>query len=335
MYTEERGGNEQQRSPPNEAAAPAEFTGTCGSTGNSLQTTLVMLAWLGVPPSIVVIVFASFIFLSFINAIMVIGLLFLLICIPIDQNSKWGIRIARCICMQASGYFPMHLYVEDIRAFDPNRAYIFGYEPHSVWPVGIVMLCALTGFMPLPKIKGLCSTAVFNTTVMRHIWTWLGMSAATKQNFKSLLSSGYSYIIVPGGTQETFYMDHGCETLFLKSRKGFVRISMEMGTPLVPVFCFGQSNVYKWWKPSSKLYLKFCRAIKFTPTLFWGYMGSFMPFQHPIHVVVGRPIEVEKNTQPTAEELATLHSQFIEALVELFEKHKMRLGYTDLKLKIL
>nr|GMC61161.1 diacylglycerol O-acyltransferase 2 [Ipomoea batatas] len=333
---EGRGANEQRRSPPNEAArhpVPAEFTGKC--TGNFLQTALVMLAWLGVPPTIVVIVFASFIFLSFINAMMVIGLLFLLIFIPIDQNSKWGIRIARCICTQASGYFPMHLHVEDIRAFDPNRAYIFGYEPHSIWPVGIVMLCALTGFMPLPKIKGLCSSAVFNTTVMRHIWTWLGMSAATKQNFKSLLSSGHSCIIVPGGTQETFYMEHDCETLFLKSRKGFVRISMEMGTSLVPVFCFGQSNVYKWWKPSSKLYLKFSRAIKFTPTLFWGYMGSFIPFQHPIHVVVGRPIEVEKNTQPTAQELEALHSRFIEALQQLFEKHKMRLGYTHLKLKIL
>ncbi|XP_031107655.1 diacylglycerol O-acyltransferase 2D-like [Ipomoea triloba] len=304
---EERGANEQQRSPP----IPAEFMGTC--TGNLLQATLIMLAWLGVPHSIVVIVFASFIFLSFINAMMVIGLLFLLIFIPIDQNSKWGIRIARLFF-----FLP-----------------VFGYEPHSIWPVGIVMLCALTGFMPLPKIKGLCSSAVFNTTVMRHIWTWLGMSAATKQNFKSLLSSGHSCIIVPGGTQETFYMEHDCETLFLKSRKGFVRISMEMGTPLVPVFCFGQSNVYKWWKPSSKLYLKFSRAIKFTPTLFWGYMGSFIPFQHPIHVVVGRPIEVEKNTQPTAQELEALHSRFIEALQQLFEKHKMRLGYTHLNLKIL
>nr|GMC62524.1 Diacylglycerol O-acyltransferase 2D [Ipomoea batatas] len=62
---------------------------------------------------------------------------------------------------------------------------------------------------------------------------------------------------------------------------------------------------------------------------------SFIPFQHPIHVVVGRPIEVEKNTQPTAQELEALHSRFIEALQQLFEKHKMRLGYTHLKLKIL
>ncbi|KAJ8438384.1 hypothetical protein Cgig2_006302 [Carnegiea gigantea] len=166
---------------------------------------------------------------------------------------------------------------------------VFGYEPHSVLPVGVVALADLTGFLPFSKIKSL----------------------------QALLC-----IVVPGGVQETFHIEHGSEVVYLKNRKAFVRLANEKGCPRVPVFSFGQ--VLQVEEAQWKIVSEVLKSHKVHPNCF---LGSFwhplasdktvllrfrmfehlceftaripLPHQVPMHVVIDGPIEVKKNPEPT------------------------------------
>jgi len=272
------------------------------------------------------LIILALILLPSVWAFLVLGFLLTLVLIPVEENSEWGQRLAKFVCYHGSRYFPITVIIENMKAFNPSNAYVI--------PVGLLALCNHSGFMPLPNIKALASSAVFYTPILRHLWSWLGVVPASRENFVKLLNAGYSCVVIPGGVQEILYMEHGHEVAFLKRRRGFIHVSIETGCPLVPVFCFGQTDLYHWWKPRGKLFNVLCRVIKFTPLLFWGTFGSPIPFCHPLHIVVGTPIAVERKLKPSKDEVDEVHAQFMLAIQDLFERHKAAAGYKDTSLYV-
>jgi len=79
------------------------------------------------------------------------------------------------------------------------------------------------------------------------------------------------------------------------------------------------------------------RRFGFLPMLFYGLLGTPLgpPKPAPITVYVGKPIEVPKVDNPSAEEIENYHFAFIAAVEKIYNDNKSDNGCADIPLRII
>lgn len=138
-------------------------------------------------------------------------------------------------------------------------------------------------------------------------------------------------MIAVGGSQEAIHARPGHNLIILKDRKGFIKIAIQTGASLVPVFSFGENDIYDQplSEPGSKLH-KFRNVFKrltgITPPIvngrgFLQYSFGLIPRRRAITTVIGAPIDVTLNHSPTDKEVNDLHLRFVHELEQLFNHH--------------
>ncbi|KAJ7376975.1 hypothetical protein OS493_031247 [Desmophyllum pertusum] len=174
--------------------------------------------------------------------------------------------------------------------------------------------------------------------IFRDIVMALGVINASRDSCNFVLTQqgpGHSVAIVIGGSCDVLNTCPNSYVLTLKRRRGFVKLALETGSPLVPVFGFGQNNVFSRqpkvrflqnyqtgrsrWEKWVKICLKSAILVPFA-------RFGIMPDPRPITVVAGSPIPVEKVESPSAEQINELHSQYVGKLKELFDEHRDACG---------
>lgn len=227
---------------------------------------------------------------------------------------------------------------------DPNKNYIFGISPHGVMSFSAFCNFATEGTKFSEKFPGitphlLTLNAQFSAPLMRELFMQSGACAASEKSLKWILnnkrpckSKGQACGLIIGGAAESLEAHPGRYTLVLKKRKGFIKIALETGASLVPVFCFGENDLYQALENPKDSFLRqfqelFKRFVKFGLPIFWGrgifnYSFGYVPFRKPTFTVIGKPIEVKKTFAPSQEKIDELHRKYIAELVALFEEHK-------------
>jgi len=305
-----------------------------------------------------------------------IGLMIASLILPRSFGSV-GERIGNWMMRQAEAYFGLTTTIEDEQALldisnlplDASSSssppcVIFAFEPHDLIPFAVFAFNSSLKRLP-GRIgeTGCCliTGACFKVPFMRQVYSWVGSHPIDKTTFRKRLEKGQSLTMVPGGVQEVIFMmkermkrrkqlktkkkisDDANEdgediVLFLKNRKGFVKLALEYGVSIVPVFGFHIDESFGFFiPPDGPIVRQMARSLGLLPVFYWGRWG--IPFGIPrskrVNVVIGKPIAIPKmGNNVTDSAVDTYHQLYLEELEKLFERHKVQEGYGHRKLRI-
>jgi 2-acylglycerol O-acyltransferase 2 len=217
---------------------------------------------------------------------------------------------------------------------------MFCLHPHGVLSLSHAINFATNGtgfFSKFPGIKCLLVTLrqQFKVPFHREYLLGLGVVEVSKESLLNTLTRGpgWSVAIVPGGAQEALDAVNGTMRLTVLRRKGFVRIALRTGASLVPVFAFGENELYKSVKGAKRLmpirlwqnFLKRMYGIVSPTVMGRGVFNRkcpdpfMIPFRQPVTTVVGPPLELPRLPDPMPSDVDYWHEKYIEKMKELWE----------------
>lgn len=242
-------------------------------------------------------------------------------------------------------YFPIKLV--KTADLDPRQNYIVGFHPHGILVAGaFTNFCTgATGFSSLfPGIRTnlLMLPLWFRAPFFRDYIMCAGLIPSDKESASYVLrqkQGGNAVVIAVGGAPEALDARPGAYCVLLANKKGFIKLAMENGANLVPVYSFGENEVFDQVENPKGTWLRWVQdnlqsIMGISLPLFhargvFQYSFGLMPYRKPINTVVGRPIQVVKREEPTAEELDDLHQRYMDELSQLFEEHKGNYGVPE------
>merc|ERR1711892_679555 len=246
-----------------------------------------------------------------------------------------------------SNFFPIKII--KTAELNRNKNYLVGSHPHGVLSAGAYSCFATEGTNFSQVFPGmiphiLTLQEMFFIPLFRELWYATQACAATKAGMEYLLTQpgGQVVVLVPGGAQESLNCDKGEVRLILRQRKGFIKLALRCGSDLVPCFTFGENGIYdKLPNPEGSFVRRFQDKIQsifgFAPVVFLGrgifnYNLGFVPHRRPLTLVLGTPISVKQNKNPSQEEIDELHKTYMDSLVRLYEEYNPIYGDPNVEL---
>lgn len=159
------------------------------------------------------------------------------------------------------------------RILDGTENYLIVAQPHGVLSfTGICSGAVYPEF--LVPIKTAVASAVLYTPIIKHVMGIFGLCDASKLSLKQQLKKT-SVVLYVGGIAELFLSCPTEERVFLKKRKGFIKLALAEGVDVIPIYLFGNTSILTVVKTG--LLAKLSRKFQVSLTYFWGKFGLPIP----------------------------------------------------------
>lgn len=210
------------------------------------------------------------------------------------QNFKWW--------KYAKEYFPVNLKTGH-KELHADRNYLFCCFPHGLLGCGFGFTFAnnveeLRKYFPHHLFYFHTLNLNFKLPIAREFYYWLGYLPTSKKCLDYVLGKpggGNASCLLVGGAAEALHFNPGKHKIVLKNRKGFIKVALKNGCSLVPVYGFGQNEIYEQFELDARSFVKkfqnlFKKITGISVVFFKGrgifqYTFGFAPYRRPINIV--------------------------------------------------
>jgi 2-acylglycerol O-acyltransferase 2 len=218
---------------------------------------------------------------------------------------------------------------------DPDGVYCVAGAPHGVVPLYLMAITDWFRYGPERKSPiALGANVIFKIPGLREVFLNFALPG-TPENFAALVRSGRSVSVVPGGVSEMMLCEPGNRVKLVTKHSGFIKLCLQHGVSIIPVFAFGENNMWA----QSRLPQFMSDAISRATGGFYPFIPSgehaCIPRRGPVVVVSAAPMAMPQIDNPSDADVEFHRARFYSTISALIEKHQADLGFAHLAVEFL
>lgn len=149
-------------------------------------------------------------------------------------------------------YFPLRFEKVPWVELDPQKNYLFCCFPHGMLSTGAFNAFGTAygnyrSYFPNHEPHVVTLSQHYHMPFFRELALSMGGIASSAKSIDYVLSrpeGGHVCVLMVGGAVEAYHCKPGRYAVIVKKRKGFIKLALKNGTPLVPVLSFGETDLF-------------------------------------------------------------------------------------------